>query len=119
MAEISVEDFRKLKKPKQNKYRNVKKTLDGKTFDSMKEYRRWIQLSAMQEAGEIEDLEHQKKYDIVIDFKKICSYYADFYYWKCGHVVEDVKSEITRKNPVYRLKKKLMKAVLGIDIVEV
>jgi hypothetical protein len=31
----------------------------------------------------------------------------------------DVKSDVTRKHPVYRIKKKLMKAVHGIDIREV
>jgi len=36
-----------------------------------------------------------------------------------GRVVEDVKSEFTRKDPVYRLKYKLMKACHGIDIREV
>jgi len=34
-------------------------------------------------------------------------------------VVEDVKSEVTRKLPTYRLKNKLMRAVHGIAIREI
>ncbi len=38
-----------------------------------------------------------------------------------GKVFEviDVKSEMTKKLPVYRLKKKLIKAIYGFDIVEI
>jgi len=50
---------------------------------------------------------------------KICRYVADFGYIENGAVViEDVKSKITKGLPVYRLKKKLMKALYGIDIRE-
>jgi hypothetical protein len=50
----------------------------------------------------------------------VCTYIADFVYRNSQHqeVVEDVKSEITRKNPVYRIKKKLVKAIFGVDISE-
>jgi hypothetical protein len=50
----------------------------------------------------------------------VCKYISDFVYLENGQkIVEDVKSEYTRKLPVYRLKKKLVKAVHGIDIKEV
>ncbi len=51
---------------------------------------------------------------------KICAYLADFTYNRNGkEIVEDVKSEMTRKLPVYKLKKKLMKAILNIEIQEI
>ena len=34
-------------------------------------------------------------------------------------VIEDVKSEATRKNAVYRLKKKQMRECLGLPVVEI
>jgi hypothetical protein len=45
---------------------------------------------------------------------------ADFCYVEGGvRVVEDLKSEITRKLPVYLIKKHLMLSVLGLQIREV
>ncbi len=48
----------------------------------------------------------------------ICTYIADFFYIPRGKlaVYEDAKG---MKTPIYRLKKKLVKACTGIEIVEV
>ena len=78
----------------------------------------------MQDSGKIKDLQMQVKYRIVIDSYKICTYIADFSYkdlttFLQPTIVEDVKSEYTKKMPIYRLKKKLMLAVFGIEIKEV
>ena len=52
--------------------------------------------------------------------KPAVRYVADFVYQEQGaQVVEDVKSVVTRKHPVYRLKKHLMKHVHGIEVREV
>ncbi len=49
----------------------------------------------------------------------ICKYVADFTYVENGQqVIEDVKSPITRLNPVFRLKKKML-AAMGVEIQEV
>ena len=50
----------------------------------------------------------------------ICKYIADFvvYFYNDTREVWDVKSDYTRKLPVYKLKKKLMKIINGIEIVE-
>lgn len=102
------------------KYRNTKTVIDGVTFDSKKESARYSDLKLMHRAGAITDLTLQPKFDIVINGQKVCSYIADFSYVENGvTVVEDVKSEMTRKLPTYRLKKKLMKAVHGIAIREI
>ena len=46
-------------------------------------------------------------------------YYADAVYEEDGaKVVEDTKSDITRRDPVYRIKKHLMMSVHGIEIME-
>ena len=102
------------------KYKNVKTTVDGIAFDSQKEARRYADLKLMHRAGAITDLTLQPKFDIVINGQKVCSYIADFSYVENGvTVVEDVKSEMTRKLPTYRLKKNLMKAVHSIEVREI
>lgn len=102
------------------KYRNIKTVRMGIKFDSMKEAGRFVVLKNRQDKGEITDLELQKRIKIEINGVLVCTYIADFSYKENGIViVEDVKSAFTRKLPVYRLKKKLVKAVLGIDILEV
>lgn len=102
--------------PRYSKYGN-KKTAAG--FDSKKEEKRWHELCLLQKAGLISDLEKQRRFDLIVNNKKVCVYIADFVYVENkAAVVEDVKSEFTRKNPVYRLKYKLMQACLGITIKE-
>lgn len=47
------------------KYRNKKVTVDGETFDSLREYRRYKELKLMEQAGEICDLQRQVKFVLV------------------------------------------------------
>lgn len=102
------------------KYNNVKKEVDGKKFDSTKESKRYLELKSMVERGEISELHEQVKFTFAHNGVKICSYIADFTYNKNGkEVVEDVKSEMTKKLPVYKTKKKMMVAFFGIEINEV
>ena len=106
---------------KGNKYRAVKTEVDGIVFDSKREAARYMELMLMQKAGEISHLELQPEFECRIDGKKICTYRGDFrYFTKKNSVVEDVKSPYTAKNPVYRLKKKLVEALHpGVIIQEV
>lgn len=108
---------KKGEKVKKTKFNNIVNYYDGKKFDSKKECERYKELKH----DGVKDLKCQKKYEIVVNGVKICNYIADFVYTdhKGQTVVEDVKSEHTRKLPVYRLKKKLIKACYGIDIKEV
>lgn len=96
--------------------------VDGHRFASKAEARRYSSLKLLQRAGEIEDLELQPRYDIVVNGRRIGFYKADFKYTNClagETVIEDVKSAPTAKNPLYRLKKKLVEAIYGVTIVEV
>ncbi|OUN20838.1 DUF1064 domain-containing protein [Pseudoflavonifractor sp. An85] len=121
------------------KYGNRKITRDGMTFDSIKEYRRWCELSLLERAGEITGLERQVKYVIVPAqyapdtvtargkikrgklLERECSYVADFRYQMDGEtVVEDVKG--CKKGAGYELfkiKRKLMLYRYGIRVKEV
>jgi hypothetical protein len=102
-----------------NKYKAEKHRIDGYTFDSKKEAQRYADLRLLVEAGEIRDLRIHPRFPLEINPNCIVTYVADFSYLpKDGSrtVVEDVKGV---KTPVYRLKKKLMKAIYGIDIQEI
>ena len=115
----------KIDKPRA-KYGNQKVEVDGIKYDSKKEARRAEELEYEERLGEIENLERQKKYELQPGFTlnghkiRPITYIADFVYEKNGEVVvEDVKSEITRKNQVYKLKKKMMMYVHNIEIKEI
>jgi Cu/Ag efflux protein CusF len=103
-------------KPKHTKYGNVK----TRGFDSRKEARRFDELAALERGGAITDLKRQVRYRIEINGVHVCDYIADLVYRVDGKlVVEDVKSEATRKHRAYRIKYKLMQSVFNIQIQEV
>lgn len=104
---------------KVSKYRAQRTTVGGITFDSKKEAKRWNDLLLLQRAGEITHLRRQEEFALRVNGILICKYRCDFAYTEGGKVVvEDVKSDITRKLPVYQMKKKLMKAIMGVEILE-
>ena len=137
MTSMSIEQYRReilkqLDKPKaakRNKFNAQKVEMDGMTFDSKKEHKRYIELKAMQQRGEIRDLQHHTKFELAPKTKlegekrakPALRYYADFTYYNTRgeYIVEDVKSAATRKKDSYRNKKHLMKTVLNIDVREV
>jgi len=88
-------------------------------FDSKWEAERYAQLYKLSQAGEIQELERQIRFNIVVNDQKICAYVADFTYYERDEnsekkfVVEDAKGVET---PEFKLKKKLMLAANNIDI---
>ncbi len=100
-----------------SKYKAVRTEVDGILFASKGEAQRYWELKMMQNCGEITDLELQPRYPIVVNGEKICTYVADFRYTaKDGtKIVEDYKGFRT---PIFKLKKKLMRACYGINVVE-
>ena len=105
------------------KYRNKKVEIDGMTFDSKKEARRYQELLLLERAGAIQDLQTQVKY-VLIPSQRIkgrvvereCAYKADFVYIENGEtVVEDTKGFKTKD---YIIKRKLLLYFYGIRIKE-
>jgi hypothetical protein len=112
-----------IKPKKKSKYRNTKVEIDGFKFDSKAEAARYRELLIMQKAGLISNLELQVPFILapgcVLDGRKKppLKYIADFVYDENGcAVICDVKGKIT---PLYRVKKHLMKTVLGLEINEI
>ena len=110
-----------------SKYHAKKVVVDGITFDSEREARRYGELMALRLAGEIRDLELQKSFELLPVqrdsagrvVERAVRYKADFYYYdnrrRC-YVVEDTKGVRTDD---YIIKRKLMLYVHGIRIKEI
>lgn len=101
------------------KYQNILTEVDGIRFASKAEANRYGELKLMEYAGEIELLRLQPRYPLHVNGVKVADYMADFSYHETNtgkRVVEDVKGV---KTPVYKLKRRLMKAIHDIEIVEI
>jgi hypothetical protein len=104
-------------KTKRSKYKNVRVVVNGVTFDSLAEAKRYSELKLLEKAGEIADLKRQERYNLWVNGHKVCAFVSDFSYVENSvPVVEDLKSQHTRSLPVFRLKAKLFKAIYGFDI---
>ena len=121
-----------------SKFRSKKITVDGITFDSKKEARRYRELALLEKAGQIQNLELQKVFELIPAqyetferygkkgnrlkdgsrcIEKACNYKADFVYTENGKtVVEDTKGFKTKD---YIIKRKPMLHIHGIRIREV
>ena len=123
------------------KYHNKKITLDGITFDSLKEANRYRELKLLERAGKISLLRRQVKFLLIPAqygktaerytrgankgqykrgelIERECAYIADFVYFDADgkKVVEDTKGMRTKD---YIIKRKLMLERHGIRIKEV
>ena len=117
------------------KYKNKKVVLDGKTFASNREAKRFQKLRLLEQAGAICDLQTQVKFVLIPAqrepdtqgprggirrgrlIERECAYIADFCYRdENGFHVEDSKGCRTKD---YVIKRKLMLFVHGIKIEEV
>jgi hypothetical protein len=109
-----------------SKYGNRKTTLNGVKFDSQKEAQRYATLRLLERAGRITNLQCQVKFVLIPAqrdergklLERECSYVADFVYFDFAlgrEVVEDAKGYRT---DTYKLKKKMMLWVHGIQITE-
>jgi len=106
-----------------SKYGNRKITAgDGGKFDSLAELRRWSHLQMLQRGGHISDLRRQVVFEMVPSVKfagaararPAIRYIADFVYLDQGiEVIEDVKGVET---PEFKIKRHLMKALLGREV---
>lgn len=103
---------------KRSKFGNVKKEIDGHVFDSSAEARRYIELKAMQTAGQITNLELQPRYTLLEKFTdgtgkkhREMAYVGDFRYLRIqpDHMRDLLVCEDTKgmQTPVFRLKWKM------------
>lgn len=108
--------MRPIEMQSRSKYGNIKKTYLWITFDSKKEFERFVLLRDMEKRWLISDLQCHVKFPLIETFKHKgqtilwVSYEADFVYKDCEQktIVEDVKSKATKENTVYIIKKKML-----------
>ena len=114
--------------PKRSKFGNKKTLVDGIVFDSGHEADRYLELKALEGLGEIRDVELQPKLGIFAcelatgKGIEVASFKADFRYFdiQANRVrIEDAKSDGTKGETAYRLRKKLVEACHGITVEEV
>ena len=106
-------------KPKKSKYGAVKTEVDGIMFDSKREASRYQELRILEQAGEIANLRLQVPYILFPknEHGRALKYIADFVYNDDtgALVVEDAKGHST---DVYKIKRRLMAELKGIEIKE-
>jgi hypothetical protein len=113
---MTPEQFRA--QPKPHKYGARACVVNGIRFPSRREANRYSELRLLERAGKIAHLETQVRLPLEVNGMLISHYVADFKYFDTDArliVHEDAKGFPT---DIYRLKKKLVKALYGIDIVE-
>lgn len=106
-----------------SKYRNTKCTVDGESYRSKREAQRHRTLMVMQRGGLIADLQREVPFVLAQSVRFAAKratpalrYFADFVYTQDGQrVVEDCKGLRTEG---YRIKRHLMLALHGIEILE-
>lgn len=111
---------------KQNRARNSKfggiptQTSDGRKFDSHVEAAYYNRCLILKQAGEILHIELKVMYELTVNGYFICNYELDFRVTYADGRIEyvDTKSKETL-TPLYKMKKALMKAIHGIDLIEV
>lgn len=118
---INLNFFRVAEEAAESKYKNKITYVGEFRFHSAKEANRFCELQLLIRGGLIKDLKRQVSFELIPKNGKerAINYVCDFQYYdieKGRIVVEDVKGYITE---VYKIKKRMMKTVHGIDILEV
>lgn len=100
--------------------------MDGIKFDSKAEARRYYELKLLQQAGEIYELRLQVSFPLCVEpevpergRQLVGRYIADFTYSRTGSAALEVEDVKGFKTPLYKWKRKHMKAQYGITILEV
>ena len=97
-----------------SKYRAKPTTVDNIRFSSKREANRYCSLKILQNAHKISELRLQPSYDITINGTHICKVKLDFEYMCDGNkITEDSKGY---DNPLSQLKRKLVEAQHGIEV---
>ncbi len=103
-------------KSERTKYGNIKTVTEDGKFDSRHEARVYEQVKLRAKAGEIASVARQ----VVFYLPGGIKYIADFVVTRKDGGVEviDAKSEATKKDKVYKIKKRLMMDAYHIEIIE-
>lgn len=114
---ISAAEYRAQKAQPKRKYRNTPVVVDGRRYASKREATYCENLIRLEKAGRIGGLELQRRFQILgPKGELICVYVADAAFWdheQDRFRVLDIKGVET---DVFKLKRKMMRALNGIDV---
>jgi hypothetical protein len=96
------------------------RTYQGVVYASKGEMIRYMELELLLKGKLIRDLRTQVEFPLHVNGQLICTYVADFVYLEPhqGRWVEVVEDFKGMRTDTYRLKKRLMSALLGVQIRE-
>lgn len=99
----------------------TQRTKDGIVYDSKHEMLYSMHLDLLMKSGEVKSYERQVPYLLEVNGHKIAKYILDYKVYYTNGTIEhiDCKASKTLVEAVYKLKKKLMLAIHGIEIKEV
>jgi len=94
------------------------RTIDGMTFASLAEGRRYGELKLRERIGEIFDLRCQPAFDCVVNGVHVLRYTVDFAYRDATgrEVYEEVKSGRSGRERDWKLRRALVQALHGVSI---
>ncbi len=97
---------------RRGKFNNRKTVIDGFTFDSAKEARRYQELTLLEKAGEVEAFVCQPVYELTVNGSRVGRMTLDFeVIWANGEITcEDVKGGRATKTEAYSLRKRVFEA---------
>jgi hypothetical protein len=97
-----------------HKFRAKPTTIEDIKFPSKAEAKRYLELKALQNLGEVVFFLRQVPFHLTGGVKYVCDFLV---FWKDESVtIEDVKG---MKTPMYKTKKKMVEAVYPINITEI
>lgn len=95
-----------------NKFNAKRTTVDGISFGSQIEARRYSELVLLQKAKHISGLTPHPRFALLVNGIVVGHYTADSSYMEKGvYVIEEVKSKITAKQADYVLRRNVFKAI--------
>jgi hypothetical protein len=103
---------------KPSKYKNVPTVVDGIRFASKREATAYETLRLLERAGRLSELRRQVVYCLMVNGALAAKYVADFVYKDAVTGLPVVCDAKGYRTDVYKLKKRLMKLCLGIEVVE-
>lgn len=113
---LSIIEYREMKKHKRTKYGAVRQKVDGYSFDSIKESKRYGELKLLEHIGQIQSLEVHPRYSLLVAGEKVGIVEFDFRYIENKEtVIEDVKTTPTN-TPISKLKRAIFEAMYGMKV---
>jgi hypothetical protein len=117
----TTDEFREIVRKRVSKYGNMDTEYNGVVYDSKKEAQYAYTLDRLLYGKFISKWERQIRYNLAVNGVKICAYVLDFKVYHLDGYIEYVDIKGMKKGAAYQMfkvKQKLMLAILGIDVIE-